>query len=158
MKTLKIEEKNARKLYPSASDEFKAMLEDTFGKEFFNEKITDRIKSYEDACEYLGLDPEDLPNVGFCQDEDRKSIIAYHKLIIIARALNEGWEPNWKDHDEYKYFAYLYVDSAGFVYANTNTTASSTAATFGSRLCFKSRELALYAINQFKSIYEEYLF
>jgi hypothetical protein len=156
MKTLKIEEKNARKLYPSASDEFKAMLEDTFGKEFFNEKITDRIKSYEDACEHLGLDPEDLPDVDYCQDEDRKSIVAYHKLVVITRALNEGWRPNWKNRDEYKYYGYLYVDSAGFVDADTHYTASD--ASIGSRLCFKSRELALYAINQFKSIYEEYIF
>ena len=158
MKTLKIDEKNAMKLYASASSEFKTMLEDSFGKDFFNVKITNRIKSYEDACFYLEIDPENLPDVDYCQDEDKNSIIAYHKLTIIARALNEGWKPNWSNHDQYKYYGYLYTDTAGFVYANATNTASLTSAYIGSRLCFKNRELALYAIEQFKSLYEEYLF
>lgn len=43
MKTLQIDEANARKLYPKATEAFKTMLEDSFGKDFFSQKITDRI-------------------------------------------------------------------------------------------------------------------
>ncbi|MDR1112217.1 MAG: hypothetical protein LBL18_00425 [Bacteroidales bacterium] len=154
MKTLRIEEKNARRLYSSASSEFKAMLEDTFGNDFFNKKITDRIKSYEDACEVLGYEPVNegiLTRLVFYEDE-----IAYRKLKTIAKALNEGWEPDWSNHEQYKYYGYLYTDTTGFVSAYTDFTAAS--APVGSRICFKNRELTLYAITQFKTLYEEYFF
>ena len=49
-KSLQIDENKAFDLYQTATPEFKQMLEDSFGKEFFKRKITDRVKSYEDAC------------------------------------------------------------------------------------------------------------
>ena len=119
--------------------------------------ITKKIASYEDACKKLGLNPENLPIVDSLPKKDRNSIVAYHKLIIIIRALNEGWEADFSNHEQYKYWNWLWVDAAGFVYAYTNNTASSATALIGSRLCFKNRELAKYAIEQFKSLYEEYL-
>lgn len=59
MKTLQIEDKEARKLFPVASAEMKAILVSTFGAEFFSGKITDRIKTYEDACAETGETPVD---------------------------------------------------------------------------------------------------
>lgn len=157
MKTLQIDEKKAKSLYENASQEFRAMLEDTFGKEFFK-SIQERVKSYEDACRELGLDPEDLPEVENCEPEDRTSIIAFYKLTIIARALNEGWTPNWQDPDEYKYFPWFNMTNpAGFVYANTYTTATATITNIGSRLCLKTRELATYFGKQFEKLWAEYL-
>jgi hypothetical protein len=67
------------------------------------EKITDKIKSFEDACKHLRLNPNDLPVVDMLPEKDRKSIIAFYKLTIIIRALNEGWEPDWSNWDEWKY-------------------------------------------------------
>lgn len=158
MKTLQIDEKKAKGLYENASPEFQAMLEDTFGKKFFK-SIKDRIKSYEDACRELGIDPEDLPEVDNCEPEDQASIIAFYKLSIIARALNEGWKPNWKDSSEYKWFPWFKVnrDAAGVGYSLTNNTATYAYATVGSRLCFKSDELAAYFGKQFENLWSEYL-
>lgn len=119
--------------------------------------ITKKIKSYEDACKVLGLNPENQPCVDSVSEKDRNSIIAYHKLIVIVRALNEGWEADFTNHDQYKYWNWLWVDTAGFVFATTYYTATSANAYIGSRLCFKNRKLAEYAITQFKSLYEEYL-
>lgn len=119
--------------------------------------ITKKIKSYEDACKVLGLNPENQPCVDSVSEKDRNSIIAYHKLIVIVRALNEGWEADFSNHDQYKYWNWLWVDTAGFVFAATSLTATPAYAYFGSRLCFKNRKLAEYAITQFKSLYEEYL-
>lgn len=119
--------------------------------------ITKKIKSYEDACKVLGLNPENQPCVDSVSEKDRNSIIAYHKLIVIVRALNEGWEADFSNHDQYKYWNWLWVDTAGFVSADTTNAASSADALLGSRLCFKNRKLAEYAITQFKSLYEEYL-
>ena len=119
------------------------------------EKITDKIKSFEDACKHLRLNPNDLPVVDMLPEKDRKSIIAFYKLTIIIRALNEGWEP------ECKYYNWFYVEkgedqrSSGFRYYVTYFTDTRTS--IGSRLCFKNRELAEYAAEQFKKLYREYL-
>lgn len=118
--------------------------------------ITEKIKTFKDACQALNLDPTHLPIVDLLPEKDRKSIIAYYKLTIIIRALNEGWEPNWYDNNERKFYNYFYcLSGSGFVCSNTNFTHSI--ADFGSRLCLKSRNLAEYALSQYKDLYEEYL-
>lgn len=171
MKTLKIEEEKAILLYPKASEEFKSMLESTFGTEIFKRNITERVKTYEDACNVLGINPENQPDVSDCENEDIKSILAYHKLIIIARALNEGWKPDWSNSNEYKYYPWFQYKTtgvlfgglafngalAGFVYSTTYYTASYAYAHFGSRLCFKTSELAKYAGVQFGEIWNDLL-
>lgn len=125
------------------------------------EKITDKIKSFEDACKHLGLNPNDLPVVDMLPEKDRKSIIAYYKLTIITRALNEGWEPDFSKWNEYKYYNWFYVEenkdqrSSGFRSDVSHYTFTFTI--IGSRLCFKNRELAKYATEQFKELYREYL-
>ena len=127
-----------------------------------NQSITEQVKTFEDACKVLGLEPENLPIVENLPEKDRQSIIAYYKLTIIARALNEGWEPNFADWNEWKYWNWFYVEangeSAGFAFAYTDNAASGTSALIGSRLCFKTRELATYAREQFRDLYFEYLF
>lgn len=155
MKTLQIDEKNARALYKGASKEFKATLEDTFGKDFFSSKITDRIKTFEDACAELELDPEKVLT-DFLETAS-KDEIAYRKLKIIAKALNEGWKPDWADSNQYKYFPWLEYSRSGSGFVCSVTYYSAATTYFGSRLCFKSSELALYIGKQFNDLYNEYL-
>lgn len=120
--------------------------------------ITKKIKSYEDACKVLNLDPANLPVVENLPEKDRKSIIAYYKLTVIIRALNEGWEPDWNDWNEYKYFNWFYLDSAGFACASTSYAVSYPTANLGSRLCYKNATLARYASKKFEGLYLDYLF
>ena len=120
--------------------------------------ITDRVNSFENACSVLGLDPKDLPVVDHLPEKDRLSIIAYYKLTVIIRALNEGWEPDWANWSQWKYYNWFYVDSAGFACALTYYTASNAYTFIGSRLCFKTRELATFARENFRELYYEYLF
>lgn len=119
---------------------------------------TKKIKSFEDACKALGLNPESLPVVANLPEKDRKSIIAYYKLTIIIRALNEGWLPDWTDSNEYKYFNWFYIDSAGFAYAGMYSAVTYTSTNIGSRLCFKNATLAHYARETFEGLYFDYLF
>lgn len=119
--------------------------------------ITKRVKTYADACAVLGIEPvnEDvLTKLGFTKDE-----IAYRKLKTIAEALNEGWRPNWADSNEYKYWPWFVYNpaSAGFSYASTYHSASNANAYIGSRLCYKTRELAAYAGRTFEGLYNDYL-
>lgn len=143
-------------------DEGNGSIFDYFYKEEDYEEITDRVKTYEDACKVLGVEPINEQNAkaqGFRSDE-----IARRKLETIAAALNEGWKPDWNNTDQYKYYPYFYIQenakgkgSAGLSYASTYHTASYTFALLGSRLCFYASRLARYASNQFTDLYEQIL-
>lgn len=129
-----------------------------------NSKSSERIKSFEEACISLGLDPTQLPVVANLPEKDQQSIIAFYKLTIIIRALNEGWEPNWSDFSERKYFNYLYIGGnaadgsiCGLSASSAYYVFSIADSCFGARLCFKSRELAEYAYSQFKELYWQYV-
>jgi hypothetical protein len=155
MKVLQIEESNARSLYKTASPEFKQTLEDTFGKKFFSGSITDRIKTYEDACAELGIAAQledTLKELGFTPDE-----INLRKIKTITEALNEGWKPDWNDSKQYKYYPWFKMSSGGFVFGGADCDGSDARAGGASRLCFKSRELAKYAGEQFTKLYSDYI-
>jgi hypothetical protein len=149
MATLQLPDKQAREIYPTASAELKSILENSFGKTFFSKDITDRINSFEDACGVLAINPFDVFNPDDTADE-----IAYRKLKIITKAYNEGWEPDWNNKNEYKWYLWFYMDKPGFrLYVADHCCASSTV---GSRLCFKSEKLALDAAKKFESIYKQF--
>lgn len=143
-------------------DEGNGSIFDYFYKEEDYEEITDRVKTYEDACKVLGVEPINEQNAkaqGFRSDE-----IARRKLETIAAALNEGWKPDWNNTDQYKYYPYFYIQenakgkgSAGLSYAHTHYAATNTHAYIGSRLCFYASRLARYASNQFTDLYEQIL-
>lgn len=149
--TLQITKANARKLFPTASGEFKQMLIDTFGEEFFSMKITDRIKTFKDACDALGLDPDNC--IQDATGTDGGALQAYAMMFIIARALNEGWQPNWDNSSEYKYYPWFDMRS-GVGFSGSGYDDSAAGTDVGSRLCFKSSELAIYAGKQFADIYK----
>ena len=157
-KSLQIDENKAFDLYQTATPEFKQMLEDSFGKEFFKRKITDRVKSYEDACAILGIDPHtSMPDTSDCPKEDRKAYVAFHKLVVITRALNEGWRPDWSNTNQPKWFNWWWTKVMRASPVRSTYAPSSTDASIGSRLCFKSEALADYAAETFKELYEDYL-
>lgn len=133
------------------------------------EDITNRVKSYADACKVLGIEPMDEDSMkaqGFRPDE-----IARRQLETITEALNEGWKPNWADTDEYKFYPWFHIEvsevqtedgdtlgaNAGLSYAATNSTATYTSAYVGSRLCFHDRETARYAGRTFTDLYAQIL-
>ena len=128
-------------------------------------KITDKVKTFEDACKVLGI-KKTVPDFSTLpiSEEHQKSFAAYYKLIIIIKALNENWEPNWDDETEKKWYPYFKMKSnnggcggSGFGFSTTTYGSWYTLASCGSRLCFKSSELAEYAGKQFTSIYKDFL-
>ena len=110
-----------------------------------------------------------------------KDIVAYIKLRIIVAALNEGWQPTFSD-DEYRYYPWFVFytkeeldamdeeersrvlgrsgnnasANAGVAYSNSSYASSFSSASYGGRLCFKNRELAEYAGQQFLAIYADF--
>jgi hypothetical protein len=142
--------------YKKADYNQKQLLKQLFGESFLK-TITDRIKTFEDACDELTIIPDDVLHAAHSEylKNDINSINAYSKLIIIVRALNEGWQPDWKNDNQPKFFPWFDLSKgSGLVYGSYNTWF--TYSTVGSRLCFKTRELAEYAAKQFKNIYEDF--
>jgi hypothetical protein len=119
--------------------------------------ITEKIKSFEDACQLLGIDAV-LPQVEMLPENQQKAILAHYKLMIIAEALNEGWKPNWDNYDEYKYYPWFDMEgsSSGSGFSFCDCDGWITGSSVGSRLCFKSRELAKYIGETFVDLYREY--
>lgn len=116
-----------------------------------------KITSYEDACKVLNIQPINEEVFNAFPKEDQRSMLAYHKLTVITRALNNGWKPNWDDQNEWKYYPLFRYVNAGLSCAYANYTASDASADVGSRLCFYASRLARYAGNQFTDLYEQIL-
>lgn len=158
MRTLQIKQDSLLVAFRNAGKEGKQVLSDLFGKQVaLYDNITDRVKSFEDACQVLGISTN-VPEVKGLPRKHQKAIIANYKLIIIAEALNEGWKPNWQDSDEYKYYPWFDMSNpAGVGCSNTASTASGTFASIGSRLCLKNRELAIYFGQTFTDLFNDSL-
>lgn len=124
-------------------------------------------------------------NSAFKEADNNLHLFAYTRLAIIAEALNEGWRPEYTE-DEYRYYPWfgLYTQEeyddmddedkeccrfvgrssssahadGGLVCANASYGSAYSHAVIGSRLAFKSRELAIYCGKQFIEIWINYLF
>ena len=144
--------------------------------------VRKRIKTFEDACHEIGIDAEawnrDKISLGLEPD-----VLAFLKLRIIVKALNEGWEPRFTE-DECRYYPWFilytgeeynkldeeeksrvvyrsyYGASAfgGVSYASAYSGSSDTSALFGVRLAFKTSELAAYCGRQFLDIWADFVF
>ena len=112
------------------------------------------IKTIEDACAALGID-----SITFLDGIKNLSpdTNAYEQLKVVVRALNGGEHMDYKDEDEYKYFPYFNsVGSAsGFSFGGCRYDLSSSCV--GSRLAYKSREIAEYAGKQFIELYDQHI-
>ena len=142
--------------------------------------VTERVKTFEDACKEVGIDAEKWLEE---HKDDDVNLLAFLKIRIIVEALNEGWKPKF-DGEEYRYAPYFYyytkeeVDNmdedeksrllfvggaadGGSLCGLSASFAggfSASSAALGARLALKSRDLALYCGNQFYEIWIDFLF
>ena len=144
--------------------------------------VRERIKTFEDACREIGIDSEawnrDKISLGLEPD-----VLAFLKLRIIVKALNEGWEPQFTE-DECRYYPWfvLYTGEeynrldeeekprvvyrsyysayalGGVSCAVAHYDSSVTDAAIGVRLAFKTSELAAYCGRQFLDIWADFVF
>lgn len=148
--------------------------------------VTERVKTWDDVVRELGYDPVErlLDHTergdGFNFEPDE---IAYIKLKAIAKVLNEGWEPKFVK-GEWRYFPWFYLYTqeeidkmipekrsrvvlrsfysafavGGVAFASAGLDSSHAYTYYGSRLAFKSEELAVYAGKQFTDIWADFVF
>lgn len=115
--------------------------------------VMERIKTVDDI-----LADNHITRQFFNQWSDglSKDEVAYRILKMLATSLNEGWVPDWKNSNEYKYYPWFEMNgSSGFrVYVCARWSSASRV---GSRLCYKTRALAEYAGSQFTDVYKQFL-
>lgn len=116
------------------------------------DKIIDRIKTWEDVLTYHEKSQEAFDDQFDILDEQG---FANEQVKLIALALNEGVVMDPFNESQYKYYPYFYVNNGAFVYFGCDDWRGST--TVGSRLCFVSSELAVYAGKTFIDIYTKLL-
>ena len=79
-----------------------------------NRPVTERIKTFEDACNELGEENVLVQAYRTAEfntsgnQNDVSDVFAYLKLRVIAEALNEGWEPKFTK-DEYRWYPLFYL-------------------------------------------------
>ena len=123
-------------------------------------KYTD-IKTFEDALKALNLVGLAIPDFSMLPKKHEKAMLAHFKLVLIAEALNGGWQPNWNDSNEYKYAPWPWVNADDEHTSGTGLSCDYcglwvSLTCVGSRLCYQSRDIAKYAFEQFKDLYEDY--
>ena len=88
-----------------------------------------------------------------------EALIALNELFTIAQAWNkaDGFVPDFSDYSQEKWFPWFKYDKgvAWFVCAATHNTPVCASASFGSRLCFKTRERATQFGKQFAGLYNK---
>jgi hypothetical protein len=147
---LKIKKETAKKLYDSVPDWFKEELTEAFGKNTFQKRKFTDIKSFEDACEELGLSTAQFYGT------ETPDEVAYKKIKIIIKAINQGWTPDWSNTSEHKWWLYFSL-SSGFGFSDSCYDFVNSDSSVGSRLCFESEDKATYTAKQFIDLYKAFL-
>ena len=114
------------------------------------------IKSYEDACKALNIEPLADEVFNALPKAERENVKAYHQLTVITRAINGCWEPDFSNREQRKYEPYMYTDNAGLACANAVYAPSGTDTYIGSRLCFPDYERAAFAVKTFYDTYKAF--
>lgn len=115
------------------------------------------IKTFEDACKQVRITTA-LPDVSHLMDDDlRKPVVAAYKLMVVFKAINNGWRPDWSNWNQNKYYPWFRVLSSGFGFSCSYYDCDRTNTNVGSRLCTDSSEKALYIATQFEELYKDYM-
>jgi hypothetical protein len=147
---MKIDKATAKRIYEKP-ERIIELLEAEFGADCFRKKDFNEIKTFEDACKELEINPQAVYYGNDTPDE-----IAYKKLKIVIRAINQGWIPDWSNTNQQKWSPYFNL-SSGFSFSYTHYYYAYSIAHVGSRLCFETQEKAAYAGKQFIDLYKEFL-
>lgn len=171
----------ARKAIKEAlGDEFSAILPVTERIKTFEDALTELGDDHPAVKAHRSI------KYGYAISEDdpeTADIVAYAALRVITEALNEGWKPKFTE-GELRWYAWFDLvtpaeieemnDEAkcrvvgranfnasaygGLVYSDAYNVSSGSYSSFGSRLAFKSEELAEYAAKTFSEIYADFCF
>ncbi len=114
------------------------------------------IKTIEDAFQKVGMDPQLRPDVSMLPEKYGCFLITAFLLSIIFAAINDGWEPDYSDRSQYKYFPWPWVSSSGFDFTDSGCVYVRTHSIVGFRLCTDTADKARYVLTQFPDLCKEW--
>ena len=173
-KVIEIKVEDIKRAFEEASDSAKKSILTLFPQLKEALPVTDRVKTFEDACHESGIDPEQYMSK---YEDEPADVIAYMKLRVICKALNEGWTPQFVK-GEFRYFPYFYLYTneeisrmseeeksrvvfrsyysasayGGVSYAYAYNDSAYVFASVGSRLAFRGTIKEASSVSQFLSI------
>lgn len=119
------------------------------------EKITDRVKTFEDACDITG----DSKTLLFpCPTNKIQERLNYdYMLYVITKALNESWKLDWNDSSQAKWYPWMEYNKASSAFRFYDSDDRNTGATAGSGVRLSTRELSDYFGKQFETLISKHL-
>ena len=176
-----IDEKRILETYRKGAPEERELLMRLMDPSFIEEHITEIVQSYEDAVKMVG---DDLPLSVLSKMP--KHLQAQHKLEVITKALNCGWR-HPQDGETWCYYVWgRFYDKeeiakmsqeekdkkvlvllgggancgayCGLACVLSSSAFSDSSVSIGSRLAYKTWELAEYSAQQFRDLWAETLF
>lgn len=141
-------------MFNASDDKQKKVLLKFFVREKSSIEI---INDFQDAYNSLGESDEEVKLYNSMKSMNLpKSMMAYQRLVIFTKALNDGWSSNFKNRSQYKYWNYFYVSTEG-VFSPIHVDYDTYNMRVPSALYFKTEELARHcvkiALNDYKDYY-----
>ncbi len=117
------------------------------------------ITTVEKAFEKCGYDPKAMPNLSGLPEQIRNALMSAYLLIVVFEAINDGWQPDFTDPGQVRYFPWPAVSRSGLGFSSSLCGYANdlTSALVGSRLCTDSSAKALFILDQFQDLWKTWL-
>lgn len=120
----------------------------------------ENIKTYEDICKIDNVDAVASLPIQNATTPEEIAINSFSKVLRINRVLNEGWVPDWNNWGENKYYPWFDMrDNAGSGsgFSSFDYYCDIDGSHVGSRLVFKTSDLAKFAGKTFLEEYKGFM-
>jgi len=141
-------------LFQGSTPEIRNLLLMLFGDSFLPLNIMERVTTFETACTVLSIDEGPINALTFPETIDSYNVLAFIKLSIVIKALNEAWLAYLGNSDQRKYHLVPTMQNGVMTYVATTYVTIST--TVPVCLLLSSEELARYLANQFTELLDDY--
>ena len=121
------------------------------------------LETFESAAKFVGIDPNQLPEVSHLPERFQKATIAQYKLAVISEAAwkKEDQVIDWYNWNQYKYYPWWDMSpenkpvgsASGFSFAVVYHAHAYSYV--GSRLVYPTRDIAKYVANQHIELYRD---
>jgi hypothetical protein len=118
------------------------------------------LESFEAACEVVGIDSKNVPNITNLPIGHAKALVSTYMLFVLSEASwkHKGEKIDWNNYDQRKYYPWFDLEkysgsASGFSYLVYNYDCSASAVS--SRLVFPDRETAEYVGKMHLHLYKD---
>lgn len=151
---------NAIKAYQNAPKEVKEAIKTLCAPYDLDQDITSIVTGYEAACELYSFNPLTLADFSMFPQEDQDYAFANHQLDMIIKAMNGGFQFDYSNGDQKKWYPIFVWDSnaaggSGFSLSYVSYNYSNSFV--GARRSFKDEKLCRHTVTKFLSIYNRAL-